>query len=66
MRDYVVEYGYYGLCPRHIHSDDFAYIALDDPMYYTCGIFYLRKAVLTPVVRDFISELRKYPFDYDI
>ena len=64
VREYVCSNGFYGLCARIAHCPDLAYVALDPPMHYTCGIYYRKGIRQNSAVKLLISLLRKYPFDY--
>ena len=66
IKEYVCHHGLYALCPRPIHSQDVAYIALDPPMYYSYGIYYQKGVRQSPAVKALISFLKEYPEDYDI
>lgn len=50
-----------GFCPRHIHSEKLAYIALEPPFYYKSAIYYRKDKKLTAADKTMVSMLKQMP-----
>ncbi len=65
MKYFICQSGLYGLCPRYAHSEELAYIALDPPTYYTCGLYYVKDAPRSPAVKYLFSLLLQQSIDFE-
>ena len=66
LKEYMINGGFAGLCPRYQHFDGMARIALDPPMYYTLGIYYRSGVILKDPLKSLVEMLQTMPYDYDL
>lgn len=66
LKDYMMQGGFAGFCPRYQHYEGMERIALIPPMYYTLGVYYRSATVLREPVKYLIELLKEVPLDYDL